>query len=171
MENEISQQLNKSNKQQESQHITSDDIDEVYRRMARMYGHKFISNFGTADDGTWLMALSGLQRSDLTRGLTALLSHADDWPPSVPRFKRMCLGVTDNHIEERAIKLAKNGDSYSFDRLPEDKAHSRVKRKMNQAAEDLMQEYLDLAVNGLLEAKLEKAPCLQYQPKYGEFGI
>ena len=158
--NELSQQSNKLNSQTS---ITEKDIAEVYRRMSRMYGHKFVSNFGAADDGTWLMALTGLQQSDLTRGLTALLSHADDWPPSLPRFKRMCLGITDKHIEAKAIQLARGIDSYNFDRLPEDKAYRRVKDRYNEAAEDLMEEYLQLAINGSLDEQLNKPLQLRHQ--------
>jgi hypothetical protein len=135
--------------------------------MSRLYGHKFVSNFGTSDDGTWLIALSGLTRKDLSRGLTALLTHADDWPPSVPRFKRMCLGITDKHIEEKAISLARDGDRYSFERLPEKDAYFRVRNKMDQAAEELMIEYLQLATQGGLEKRLEKTPCIELQdPQY-----
>ncbi len=139
--------------------------------MSRLYGHKFVSNFGASDDGTWLMALSGLQRSDLSRGLTALLSHPDDWPPSVPRFKRMCLGITESHIESRAISLAKAHDSYSFELLPEKEAHRRVRQKLEQATEELMSEYLELASTGMLDNHLNKPISISYKQNYGSGGI
>lgn len=84
--------------------VTAKDIDEVYRRMTRLYGHRFTSNFGETDDGTWLMALSGLKRSDLSRGLTALLKTDDDWPPSVPRFRQMCMGEVENQLSKASHK-------------------------------------------------------------------
>jgi len=72
--------------------------------MSRLYGNKFNSNYGVEDDGTWLMALSGLKRSDLSRGLTALLSIDDDWPPSVPKFKQLCLGGVIDQLSKAAHK-------------------------------------------------------------------
>jgi len=153
---------------QPDQEITSDDIDEVYRRMSRLYGHSFVSSFGTSDDGTWLMALSGLKKSDLSRGLTMLLNCSTDWPPSVPRFRRMCLGITDKHIEARAIELASGSDNYNFYKLPEKDIYFRVKEKRDQASEELTTEFLKLASNGLLRSELEKRPKLTYnEPYYG----
>jgi len=155
MKNEPCQQSSKSNSQPGIE-INSDDIAEIYRRMTRLYGHKFVSNFGTSDDGTWLMALTGLKRNDLSRGLTALMKRADDWPPSVPMFKRMCLGITNKHIEEKALELARGRNGYDFDRLSEKEAYHRCRHKLDQATEEIMDEFLELASNDKLESTLEK---------------
>lgn len=58
--------------------------------MASMYGHKFITNFGTSDDGTWLAGLQGFDKKQLATGLAACLKRSDPWPPTLPEFRALC---------------------------------------------------------------------------------
>lgn len=71
--------------------VNSDDIDELWLRMAKMYGHKWLTNFGAIDDGTWLRGLSELAPAQLAIGLERCLKRKDPWPPSLPEFRALCL--------------------------------------------------------------------------------
>jgi hypothetical protein len=64
----------------------------LWMRMARIYGHRWISNHGDADDGTWLEGLAGVTLDGIKRGLEACRDSGEEWPPSLPKFRAMCLG-------------------------------------------------------------------------------
>ena len=69
----------------------SQDIDELWLRMSKMYGHKFTSTYGTLDDGTWCRGLSDLAPAQLGVGLSRCVTRKDPWPPNLPEFRGMCL--------------------------------------------------------------------------------
>jgi hypothetical protein len=77
--------------------------DEVRRtrhlwlRMVQMFGHRWISSYGVDGSNStgalWAKGLCGLTDSQIGNGLTALLASADEWPPSLPAFRKLCLGI------------------------------------------------------------------------------
>ena len=76
--------------------------------MSRIYGHRWTSGFGEADDGTWLTGLRDLLPEELAAGLRACIKREDDWPPPLPEFRRLCLGYMD---KARAVDLALSGSN------------------------------------------------------------
>jgi hypothetical protein len=70
--------------------LTDKHIGQLWGRMAAMYGHKWTSNYGDADDGTWLSGLVDLSPADLADGLRACLKRTDPWPPTLPEFRQLC---------------------------------------------------------------------------------
>lgn len=73
--------------------LTRKHLNELWRRMAQIYGHKWVSNYGTTDtDDTWRLVLCGVQPEQLSVGLRACAESEDDWPPTAPQFRRMCFG-------------------------------------------------------------------------------
>lgn len=66
-------------------------IGELWRRMTAIYGHRWLSSYGPTDaDDTWLRGLNGLSPSDLGKGLMACVESGDEWPPTLPAFRRLC---------------------------------------------------------------------------------
>lgn len=61
--------------------------------MAMVYGYRWTSSYGMADDGTWLAALKNIALEKIQAGMTKLLTRAEDWPPSLPEFIRLCLDI------------------------------------------------------------------------------
>ncbi len=61
-----------------------------------MYGHRWTSNYGVEDDGTWQKGLAGLTAAQIGAGLVKCLNRAprpdeNDWPPTLAEFRAMCL--------------------------------------------------------------------------------
>lgn len=81
-------------------------IARLWERMVRMYGHKWTSNYGTGDDGTWLAGLRNLEPEQLAHGITLCIISHDDWPPSMPEFRRMCLDIPEKHVAVSRIRQA-----------------------------------------------------------------
>ena len=77
----------------QSQHV----MDQLWKHMAQIYGHKWTSGY-TADPAgaaakTWSKGLSGLSARQMADGLAACIASADPWPPTLPQFRMMCLGI------------------------------------------------------------------------------
>jgi hypothetical protein len=77
----------------------------LWERMAAIYPHRWASAMGAspqAPDGsltvagdTWARGLVGLTPDQLGRGLDTCTASADEWPPALPAFRAMCLGIPD----------------------------------------------------------------------------
>lgn len=72
-------------------------IDRLWLRMAEIYGHRWTSAHGSdaakGSGETWAKGLAGLDRSDVARGVEACISGALSWPPTLPEFRELCLGI------------------------------------------------------------------------------
>jgi hypothetical protein len=74
-----------------------------WARMVAIYGHKWASAYGDAceaDDGkltvagdTWQRGLTGVTEYQIADGLESCLTSADPWPPTLPAFRALCLGI------------------------------------------------------------------------------
>ena len=70
--------------------VSERDIDIFWKRMTKIYGHRWISNYGDADDGTWELGLKSLTPEQLGVGLERCLMSAEPWPPTLPEFRALC---------------------------------------------------------------------------------
>lgn len=67
--------------------------------MAQIYGHRWTAPHGESPDaesssaGTWAKGLAGITPRQLGAGLEACIVRADPWPPTLPEFRALCLGI------------------------------------------------------------------------------
>lgn len=98
-------------------------IDRVWLRMTGLYGHKWTSNYGTSDaDGTWAKGLADMSSEDLKRGFFACLVSEDDWPPSLPGFRKLCKPKRENAAMYRYSPM-----QIEYKRTDEEKAQGRAR--------------------------------------------
>lgn len=70
---------------------------QLWQRMAEVYGHRWTSAYG--DDAgkgaglTWAKGLAGLVPAQIGRGLELAVVSAEPWPPTLPEFRALCLGI------------------------------------------------------------------------------
>ena len=70
---------------------------DLWRRMTRIYGHRWTSSYGETDDGTWHKALRGLTPAQVGRGLSRCATHRPDgWPPTLPEFRALCTPTAED---------------------------------------------------------------------------
>lgn len=95
----------------------TDVMRRIWQRMAEIYGHRWTSAFGDdAGQGagvTWAKGLAGLSLDQIARGIEAVVLSADGWPPPLPEFRALCLGIPTL----TAAKLAINDATNAFSRL------------------------------------------------------
>jgi hypothetical protein len=76
--------------------------------MASIFGHAWVSQYGASPDGvagdTWSAALAGLLPSQIGVGLDAVVRLGEDWPPSVSRFRALCLGIPAFAVVRRQLR-------------------------------------------------------------------
>lgn len=89
----------------------------IWLRMAEIYGHRWTSAYGDDADGgaalTWAKGLSGIPVEQIAAGIESALVSADGWPPTLPEFRALCLGIPTL----AAAKLALNDKTNGFARL------------------------------------------------------
>jgi hypothetical protein len=75
----------------------------LWERMVAIYGYRWVTAYGAAAENdagaltlaaeTWRRGLAGVDESALGLGLDACIASADPWPPTLPAFRALCLGV------------------------------------------------------------------------------
>lgn len=88
--------------------------------MAEIFGHRWTSSYGddaaTGAGETWARGLGGLSSAQIGEGLERVLVSAEDWPPTLPEFRRLCLGIPSLAAVSRAL-CRHEGERSGFDRL------------------------------------------------------
>lgn len=97
--------------------LPRDLIENLWLLMARLYGHKWTSNFGDQVDpgNVWAACLRGISADQIRFGMSELVRLECEWPPSGPEFRGMCSGESDTSWEHR--NQAKSVDQ-ALDREP-----------------------------------------------------
>ena len=100
----ISKLVNPGQQQTESesqmkQSLTDKHIALLWMRLGKIYGHKWESSYGESDDGTWLQGLTGVTPDQVAHGLSIIMEVGEDWPPTLPVFRKMCIG--EHEIEKK----------------------------------------------------------------------
>jgi len=137
--------------------VTDRDVAQLWRRMARIYGHRWVSSFGDADDGTWLAGLADLLPCEIAAGIRRCIASADPWPPTLPAFRALCLGLADETDAVEAAAAEDRTDPVARELLALVPSFDRHR----MSAEDLRARYRALwsrAYRAALEARLELPP-------------
>lgn len=83
-------------------------IDAFWVRMATMFGHSWVSQYGAEPAGlagdTWGTVLAGLTGEQIAQGMRETLASGSDWPPSAPRFRAMCIGAPSLAVTAHAMR-------------------------------------------------------------------
>ncbi|MBF0339689.1 MAG: hypothetical protein HQL95_01835 [Magnetococcales bacterium] len=67
-------------------------VDFLWLCMTDWYGHLWTDHHDEQDNGTWLRDLSDLSPAQIHRGLAAVRDEGEKYPPSLPHFRKLCLG-------------------------------------------------------------------------------
>ena len=80
--------------------ISAKHISRLWILMTEMYGHKWLKSFGEQDQGTWLRVLGNVTVEQMRRGIEIIANSGSEWPPSLPEFKAMCLGMGNHKVHK-----------------------------------------------------------------------
>lgn len=78
-------------------------LRRLWARMASIYGYRWNSSYDASpeDDAgeltvagdTWQRGLLGITERQVGAGIAACIASSDPWPPTLPEFRALCLGV------------------------------------------------------------------------------
>lgn len=101
----------------------------------------------TITGDTWSRGLSGIQETQIGVGLSEALASADGWPPTLPEFRAMCLGVPTLPAAKLAINDPQNRfsllmwqrmDKFSFRQADAERAENMLRGAYDLAREHVM---------------------------------
>jgi len=128
--------------------------------MVSLYGHRWVSAY--SDDAhsptgeVWARELANMTREQLKRGLDACMRRADPWPPTLPEFVRLCIGIPSWH--EVRLEFARE------DHAPHSPFARMMLRHLNlwnmrnasaQEAQKMLRDAYDIAVQARLRGEPE----------------
>ena len=65
-------------------------IARGWTRMAEVYGHKWVSQYGECSDSDGNLTSAEMLMRLISRGFSKIVESGDEWPPSLPQFLEMC---------------------------------------------------------------------------------
>ena len=107
-QDELSRMQLRQEQQSQERLQKSAEIVDLWQIMGSMYGHKWTSNYGDIPDPdkVWYAALRDLRWEQIKKGLNRVATLGSEWPPSVPEFRKMCLGIESGVSVARAPSAA-----------------------------------------------------------------
>lgn len=118
--------------------------------MVEIYGARWSSSYGDPDGPTaqtWASGLAGVTPAQLAAGLSAAIASASPWPPTLPEYRAMCLGVPSlaavrSDIGVRATPYGQLVwsylDGYAYRTASRDVAARMLRDAYDQAREHVM---------------------------------
>lgn len=112
-------------------------IENLWLLMARLYGHKWTSQFGDQVDpgNVWAACLRGISSDQIKSGMGELVRLQHEWPPSAPEFRGMCTGESAVSWEQRnqaqSVHEALGYDPYKLpDMTAKERAREAARREI-----------------------------------------
>ena len=127
-------------------------IEELWQRMGAIYGHRWSSSYGLTDIGdTWAIGLASMTPEQIGVGITACIKSGDEWPPSLPKFRAMCLEIpalskVSRNIFSRRVKddpfteiVWSNIDHYRFGQSSAKEGEKMIKAAYEITCDEIAQ--------------------------------
>ena len=107
-----------------------EEIENLWIMMASMFGHKWTSSYGMEVDPekVWQASLKGISQDQIKKALNVLASRGDEWPPSAPEFRQLCL-YGDSSTEQAAFQKMAERQNKERLALPKLKARKETANK------------------------------------------
>ena len=62
----------------------------LWQRMTEIYGHRWVSSYGSTPNDSWVAALGEMPAGELKTGLDTMLKECLQWPPTLTEFISYC---------------------------------------------------------------------------------
>lgn len=130
--------------------MSTDAIDALWEAMVSIYGHRWISAYGAdqaeGSGAAWAKGLAGLTPAQVGRGVDECVVATDPWPPTLPQFRGMCLGIPPfaavrldaERVEPFTRLVWQHLDGHRYRSSPADKADRLLREAYELAREHVM---------------------------------
>ncbi|MBF0311538.1 MAG: hypothetical protein HQL56_18660 [Magnetococcales bacterium] len=82
-------------------------IDLIWLTFSNWFGDVWSRPHGVCDDGGWLEDLADLTPDEIHAGLVKIRNSGERYPPSLPHFRKLCLGREKWTFEDEALEEIK----------------------------------------------------------------
>ena len=65
-------------------------INKLWVRMSQIYGHKWVSNYGSEPSKPWIDVVARLSNEQIAYGLQQIVKRLEKWPPDLIEFRQLC---------------------------------------------------------------------------------
>lgn len=159
---------------------TDNGLGELWLGMIATYGHRWISAYGQlphekGEDGKrvitkagaiWQRGLFGIDDAMVRRGFEECIQRPDEWPPSLPAFRRMAMGIPSlAQVKADLRNAAMAQDRAPFTRLVWSYVDSyALARATSVQAHRLLQEAFENAVDWVMRGNPLPEPSKSLAP-------
>lgn len=127
-------------------------LRRLWERMVAVFGHAWAGTHGltphdktgalSISGDTWARAMAGMSGQQIAAGIEACIAEGAEFPPNLPRFRAMCLGVPSLAAVRSELR---RGESSPFARATWAELDAfRYKRASAEQADRLLRDAYDL---------------------------
>ena len=73
-------------------YIDNDDLQGLFDFFHSAFPGSWGRNYHASVAEAWMLVLKDLTKDDIQAGINAVMNKGSDFPPSLPAFKKMCVG-------------------------------------------------------------------------------
>jgi len=148
--------------------LSAQIIKDIWLSMSAIYGNRWISGYGAQPNTLavqwWSEGLKGINENQIKTAIQACLKLDDEWPPSLPQFRKLCLAIPAFSCIKEEMRQA---DYSAFTRFVMGFLdHWQYRNADQYHAEKLLKQAYDLAVHHRLNgAPLPELPTALLENK------
>jgi len=144
----------------QSKFPTPQVVKDIWLAMSSIYGHCWNSNHGlkpnALDLELWSEGLEGLDESQIKTGIKACFKRLDEWPPSLPQFRKLCLDIPSLMHVKQDMRQKQRSPFTTFVMGFLD--HWQYRQADQNQAEKLLRQAYELAVHQRMNGALLPEP-------------
>lgn len=100
-----------------------DVINKLWVRMTEIYGHKWVSSYGSKPNKPWTDFIRNLPNMKIAHGLNEIIKEGSDWPPSLSKFNKMCQSYQKKQV---ALPYLSKNDVVALRAMTQGKRHAAM---------------------------------------------
>ncbi len=84
-------------------------METLWKKMSRIYGHKWTSAYGDEPLDEWQSVLVGINGEMMAKGFGLMINSFQSWPPCAVDFRALCLPAPSDYgltSEDKAFQMA-----------------------------------------------------------------
>jgi len=122
--------------------------------MSERYGHKWTTPMGEKPNQTWIAELQVLSDEQWVRAITKMRDSTDEWPPSLPEFRRWAIGGMTKDEMKVASRMSTearlNAEAAKYNPFGTPMTNDQYERRLQRESQ---QEYVMLQENERRQAQ------------------
>ena len=106
----------------------------IWQMMGSMFGHRWVSSFGQKidPDRAWIATLMGVTDEQIKNGFRALSIRGDEWPPTAPEFRKLCLNPENKTWEQQGAAYREYRPEKLLTKITQEELNEIAKKNLEE---------------------------------------